>query len=75
MAGYFLGSAPHELSVESFEDMVGTRTTFLTVRKLRSKGPAVLARLTEFDLPLLEDLDVGISVLASSDWQMHVPTK
>jgi len=75
MARYFLGSALQELTVESFEDMVGTRRTFRTVKKLRSKGPAALARLTEFDLPLLEDLDIGVSVLAFSDWQMHVSTK
>ena len=70
MTRYFLGSALQELSVESFEDMVGTRRTFRTVIKLRSKGPAILARLTEFDLPLLEDLDVGVSVLALIDRQI-----
>lgn len=70
MVRYLLGSALHELSVKSFGDMVGTRGTFRTVKKLWSTGPAALERLAEFDLPSLEHLDVGVSIIAFR--QIHV---
>lgn len=64
MVRHFLGSPLHELSVRSFGNMVGTRSAFRTVKKLWSTGPAALERLAEFDLPLLEHLDVGVSIIA-----------
>lgn len=64
MVRYFLGSALQELSVKSFKDMVGTRSTFRTVKKLQSRGKAALGKLAKFDLPLLKHLDVGVSILA-----------
>ena len=70
MVRYFLGFALQELSVKSFRDMVGTRSTFRTVKKLRSRGPSALKSLTKFDLPVLEHLDVGVSTLAPR--QIHV---
>src|SRR5258708_25272639 len=75
MVRYFLGSALQGLSVESFGDIVGTRSTFRTVEKLQSKGPAAPERPTEFILPLLEHLDVGVSVLAFSGWQICILTE
>ena len=62
IVGYLFGLRLQELSIRSFMDMVGTRNAFRTVKKLHSRRSMRLARLAEFNLPLLEHLSLVVSV-------------
>ena len=64
MVEYLFGLGLRELSIRSFIDMVGTRNTFRTLKKLHSMSSIKLESLAEFDLPLLEHLSLVVSVLA-----------